>query len=393
MQKPDINKQIEIIKGGVVEIISEEELITKLQESAREKRPLRIKAGFDPTSPDIHLGHTVLLRKLRQFQDLGHKVIFLIGDFTARIGDPSGRQETRKQLTIEEALTNAATYKSQVSKILDVDKMQIVFNSEWFDKMSVLDILKLTTHATVAQMLARSDFKKRLSKAEDISLLEFMYPLLQGYDSVKLEADIELGGTDQIFNLLVGRDIQKDFGQAQQVIITLPLLEGTDGIQKMSKSYANFIAINENPNEMFGKIMSISDEMMLKYYTLLTDEDLEVVRKKHPKEAKLSLAENITRQYHGKDSAEKARGEFEQVFSKRELPKDPPVYKLKKQKSSIIDILLDSGLTDSKNEARRLINQGGVSLDGERLDKEDIIVDKGGILKVGKRRFLWIRKV
>ncbi len=392
MQRSDIDKQIEIIKRGAVEIISEEDLRIKLQESVRTKRPLRIKAGFDPTSPDIHLGHTVLLRKLRQFQDLGHQVIFLIGDFTARIGDPSGRQETRKQLTIDEVLTNAATYKSQVSKLLDVDKMQIVFNSEWFDKMSVLDILKLTTHATVAQMLARSDFKKRLSKAEDISLLEFMYPLLQGYDSVKLEADIELGGTDQLFNLLVGRDIQKDFGQAQQVVITMPLLEGTDGIQKMSKSYANFIAISENPNEMFGKIMSISDEMMLKYYTLLTDEDLEAVRKKHPKEAKLNLAENIVRQYHGRELAEKARQEFEQVFSKRELPKDPPVYKLKKQRASIIDILLDSGLTESKNEARRLIKQGGVSFDGERLDKEDIIVDKEGILKVGKRRFLKLIK-
>jgi len=392
MQRLDINKQIEIIRRGAVEIISEEELRTKLQESVRTKRPLNIKAGFDPTSPDIHLGHTVLLRKLRQFQDLGHKVIFVIGDFTARIGDPSGRQETRKQLNIEEVLANANTYKSQAAKILDVDKMQIAFNSEWFDKMSVLDILKLTTHATVAQMLARSDFKKRLSKGEDISLLEFMYPLLQGYDSVKLEADIELGGTDQIFNLLVGRDIQKDFGQAQQVVITMPLLEGTDGIQKMSKSYANFIAINENPNEMFGKIMSISDEMMLKFYTLLTDEDLEAVRKKHPKEAKLSLAENIVRQYHGRDLAEKARQEFEQVFSKRELPKDIPVYKLKKQRSSIIDILLDSGLTESKNEARRLIQQGGVSFDGERLDKEDIIVDKEGILKVGKRRFLKLIK-
>jgi len=388
MQRLDIDKQIETIKRGAVEIISEEELRKKLEVSVRQKRPLRIKAGFDPTSPDIHLGHTVLLRKLRQFQDLGHKVIFLIGDFTARIGDPSGRQEARKQLTKEEVWANAATYKSQVSKILNVDEVEIAFNSEWFDRMSVLDILKLTTHATVAQMLARSDFKKRLSKNEDISLLEFMYPLLQGYDSVKLEADIELGGTDQIFNLLVGRDIQKDFGHEQQVVITMPLLEGTDGIQKMSKSYGNYVAISENPNEMFGKIMSISDEMMLKYYTLLTDDDLGAVKKLHPKEAKLSLAENIVQQYYGRDLAKKARQEFEQVFSKKELPQDLPVYKLKKEKSSIIDILLDSGLTGSKNEARRLIQQGGVSFDAERLDKEDIIIDKEGILKVGKRRFL-----
>ncbi|MBI3991115.1 MAG: tyrosine--tRNA ligase [Candidatus Omnitrophica bacterium] len=388
----DISKQLEIIKRGAVEIISEEELKIKLQESVSKNRPLRIKAGFDPTAADIHLGHTVLLRKLRQLQDLGHQVIFLIGDFTGRIGDPSGRQETRRQLTKEEVMANAATYKKQVSKILDLDRMQVAFNSEWFDKMSVLDILKLTTHATVAQMLARSDFKKRLSKGDDISLLEFMYPLLQGYDSVKLEADIELGGTDQIFNLLVGRDIQKDFGQAQQVVITMPLLEGTDGIQKMSKSYGNYIAVNDKPGDMFGKIMSISDEMMLKYYTLLTDEDLGAVKKMHPKEAKLNLAENITCQYHGKDLGGKAREDFEGVFSKGELPVDIPVYKLKKQKSGLTDILLDSGLTTSKNEARRLIQQGGVSLDGERLDKEDAVINKEGILKVGKRRFLKLIK-
>ncbi|MDP2937908.1 MAG: tyrosine--tRNA ligase [Candidatus Omnitrophota bacterium] len=389
MQKSDIDKQIEVIKRGVVEIISEEELKAKLEGSIREKRPLRVKAGFDPTAPDIHLGHTVLLRKLRQFQDLGHKVIFLIGDFTARIGDPSGRQETRKQLTKEEVLANAATYKRQVSKILDVDKIQVTFNSEWFDKMSVLDILKLTTHATVAQMLARSDFKKRLSKGEDISLLEFMYPLLQGYDSVKLEADIELGGTDQIFNLLVGRDIQRDFGQAQQVIITMPLLEGTDGVQKMSKSYANFIAINENPNEMFGKIMSISDEMMLKYYTLLTDEDLEAIKKMHPKEAKVKLAQELIGQYHSKKDAEKTRLEFERVFSQGELPQDIPEYKTD-GKQSITTILLNSRLVKSGNEARRLIKQGAVSLDNSKVRQENFVPIKGGVLKVGSRRFLKI---
>lgn len=388
----DINKQLEIIRRGAVEIISEAELKAKLGESIKQKRPLRIKAGFDPTAPDIHLGHTVLLRKLRQFQDLGHQVIFLIGDFTGRIGDPSGRQEARRQLTKEEVMLNAATYKKQVSKILDVDKMQVVFNSEWFDTMSVLDILRLTTHATVSQMLARSDFKKRLAKNEDISLLEFMYPLLQGYDSVKLEADIELGGTDQIFNLLVGRDIQKDFGQAQQVVITMPLLEGTDGIQKMSKSYGNYIAITDKPQEMFGKIMSISDEMMFKYYTLLTDENLDSVKKLHPKEAKLNLAEDIVSQYHGANLATKARGEFEQVFSKRDMPQEMAVYKLKKGKSVIIDILTDSGLTASKNEARRLIAQGGVSLDAMKLDREDAVIDKEGILRVGKRRFLKLIK-
>ena len=388
MKKLPIEKQLEIIKRGAVEIISEDELVKKLQEL----RPLIIKAGFDPTAPDIHLGHTVVLRKLRQFQELGHQVIFLIGDFTARIGDPSGRSEVRKQLTTQEVLENAATYKKQVSGVLDADKMKIVFNSEWFEKMSVLDILQLTTHATVAQILARADFKKRMAKNEDISLLEFMYPLLQGYDSVKLQADIELGGTDQIFNLLVGRDIQKDFGLTQQVVITMPLLEGTDGVQKMSKSYGNYIGITEPPLEMFGKVMSITDEMMFKYYTLLTDEDLDAVRQMHPKEAKLGLAQIITAQYHGKPAAEMARKEFEQVFSSKELPSDMPVYKLEGRGVSLLDILLESGLTESKNEARRLLAQGGISLDGERLEKEDSIIDKAGILKVGKRRFLKIEK-
>ena len=388
MERPDIDKQLEVIKRGAVDIISEKELKAKLQESIKSNRPLNIKAGFDPTAPDIHLGHTVLLRKLRQFQDLGHQVIFLIGDFTARIGDPTGRQEARKPLTKEEAMKNAATYKNQVSKILDTDKIRVVFNSEWFDNMSVLDMLKLTTHATVAQMTARSDFKKRLSKGEDVTLLEFMYPLLQGYDSVKLEADIELGGTDQIFNLLVGRDMQRDFNQPEQVVITMPLLEGTDGVQKMSKSYGNYIAVNDTPKDMFGKIMSISDEMMMKYYTLLTDEDLGSAKKMHPKEAKLALAGNIVSQYHTEEAARNARQEFDDVFSKGEIPEEMPVYKIRKDGCAIIDILLDSKLTSSRNEARRLIQQGGVSLDGKRLDKEDTVIDKEGTLKAGKRRFL-----
>ena len=388
----DTKKHLEIIKRGTVEIISEEELKVKLEESAKTKRPLRIKAGFDPTAPDIHLGHAVLLRKLRQFQDLGHKVIFLIGDFTARIGDPSGRSEIRKQLTKEEVLKNALTYKKQVSKILDVGKIEVIFNSEWFEKMSVLDILKLTTHATVSQMLARADFKKRLTKGEDISLLEFMYPILQGYDSVVLEADVELGGTDQIFNLLVGRDLQKDFGQIPQVIITTPLLEGTDGVQKMSKSYGNYISITEAPTEMFGKIMSISDELMLKYYELLTDEDLDTIKKMHPKDAKLRLAQYIVTQYHSKKDAADARLEFKRVFSQKETPQQMPTYKLTLAKNKIIEILLDSKLVKTKNEARRLIQHGGVSLNAERIDKEEAVVNKEGILKVGKRRFLKLEK-
>jgi tyrosyl-tRNA synthetase len=385
----DIKKQLEIIKRGIVAIISEEELIKKLELSQKEKRPLCIKAGFDPTAPDIHLGHTVLLRKLKQFQELGHKVVFLIGDFTARIGDPSGRSEIRKQLTKEEVIKNATTYKKQISKILDTDKIQIVFNSDWFEKMSVLDILQLTTHATVSQMLARADFKKRISANQDISLLEFMYPLLQGYDSVKLEADIELGGTDQIFNLLVGRDIQKDFGQSSQIVITMPLLEGIDGVQKMSKSYDNYIGINDPPSSIFGKIMSISDDLMLKYFELLTDQDLAVVKKMHPKEAKLKLAEEIVSQYHSKDLAKGARREFERVFSKGELPEDLLEYKIDGV-INIVNILLKSGLVKSGNEARRLIKQGAVLLDNSKIKDEDFIPKKGGIIKAGSRRFLRI---
>lgn len=390
MKRLEVNEQLEIIKRGAVEIISEEELTLKLKESLINQKPLIIKAGFDPTAADLHIGHTVLLRKLKQFQELGHKVIFLIGDFTARIGDPSGRSETRKQLSKEEALENAKTYTKQVSKILDINKIQIVFNSEWFDGMSVLDILKLTTHATVSQMLARADFKKRLAKNEDISLLEFMYPLLQGYDSVKLSADIELGGTDQIFNLLFGRDIQKDFGQSPQVVMTMPLLEGTDGIQKMSKSYANYIGITEPPEDIFGKIMSISDNLMLKYYELLTDENLDNLKKLHPKEAKLNLAEIIVSQYHSKEAALQSKQKFERVFSQKELPEDIASYKLSSDKDNIIEILINSGLVKSKNEARRMIAQGGVYLDGIRVETENTFVSKESILKVGKRHFLKI---
>lgn len=381
-------KQLEIIKRGAVEIVSEDELRKKLEYSIAKNQPLKVKAGFDPTAPDLHLGHTVLLRKLRQFQDLGHKVYFLIGDFTGRIGDPSGKSEVRKQLTPEEVAKNAHTYKKQVSKILDMSKLKIVFNSSWFKKMPVLEMIKLTSHATVAQMTARADFKKRLQKNEDISMLEFMYPLLQGYDSVQLEADIELGGTDQIFNLLVGRDMQKDFGQFPQVVITMPLLEGIDGVQKMSKSYGNYVGINEGAPEMFGKIMSISDDMMMKYYTLLTDENFAGINAMHPKEAKLKLAELIVSQYHPKPDAQNARLEFERVFSSKELPFDIPLAALKSSKVNIIEIMMEYGLVKSKNEARRLIQQGAVSLGDEILKDEEIVVEKEAVLKAGKRRFL-----
>jgi tyrosyl-tRNA synthetase len=290
----------------------------------------------------------------------------------------------------EEVLKNAATYKKQVSKILNPDKLKIVFNSEWFAKMSALEFAELLTHYTATRMLERDDFVKRRQEGRPIYMSEFIYPILQGYDSVKLEADIELGGTDQVFNLLVGRDIQRDFGQPEQVVITMPLLEGTDGVQKMSKSLGNYIGINEAPDDIFGKTMSISDELMFKYYTLLTDCDLDAVRNMHPKEAKLELAEYITTQYHGQELARKARDSFEQVFSRKDLPQHIPIYRLKDKQATVVAILVDSNLVKSKNEARRLIMQGGVYLDGIRIEKEDAVINREGILKVGKRKFLKI---
>ncbi|PIQ91274.1 MAG: tyrosine--tRNA ligase [Candidatus Omnitrophica bacterium CG11_big_fil_rev_8_21_14_0_20_41_12] len=385
----DIEKQLEIIKRGAVEIISEEELRKKLALSIKSRRPLKIKAGFDPTAPDLHLGHTVLLRKLRQFQDLGHEVYFLIGDFTGQIGDPSGRSEIRKQLSKQEVARNAQTYKKQVAKILDMRKLRVVFNSKWFEKMSGVDILKLTTHSSVSRMLDRDDFKKRFTAGENISILEFLYPLMQGYDSVMLEADVEIGGTDQIFNLLVGREFQKDFNQPQQVILTMPLLEGTDGIQKMSKSYGNYIGINESAKEIFGKIMSISDELMLKYYELLTDEDLSKVKTLHPKEAKVNLAKIIISQYHSVQAAEKEAEEFTRVFSQKEIPQEMPKFKTDGKKT-VLAILTESKIVASGNEARRLIKQGAVSFENEKIEKDDFIPQKSGILKAGSRRFLKI---
>jgi len=333
------------------------------------------------------LGHTVLLRKLRQFQDLGHEVYFLIGDFTGQIGDPSGRSEIRKQLSQQEVAKNAQTYKKQVAKILDMRKLKIVFNRQWFARMTGVEILKLTTHASVSQMLARDDFKKRYAAGENISILEFIYPLMQGYDSVVLKADVELGGTDQIFNLLVGRQFQKDFNQPQQVVLTMPLLEGTDGAAKMSKSFGNYIGINELPKEIFGKIMSISDELMLKYYELLTDEDLNLVKQLHPKEAKVNLAKIIITQYHSGQAAQNQADEFTRVFSQKEIPLDMPKFKTDGKKTILV-ILTESKLAASGNEARRLIKQGAVSFNNVKVQKDDFIPLEPGILKAGSRRFL-----
>jgi len=385
----DIDRQLEIIKRGAVEIISENELRKKLEVSIKSRRPLKIKAGFDPTAPDLHLGHTVLLRKLRQFQDCGHKVTFLIGDLTGQIGDPTGRSEKRKRLTTKEVLSNAESYKRQVAKVLDINskKLEIRFNSEWLKKINILGLLDLTTHSSVAQMLAREDFKKRYVNGEDISILEFLYPLIQGYDSVELKADVELGGTDQKFNLLMGREIQKDYDQPQQVVITMPLLEGTDGIQKMSKSCGNYIGINEPAKEMFGKIMSISDELMLKYYKLLTDEDLNKTKQMHPRDAKINLAKIIITQYHSVQAAEKEAKEFSRVFSQKEVPQDMPKFKTD-GKMNILAILTESKLVASGNEARRLIKQGAVSFNNVKIKEDDFIPLKPGILRAGSRRFL-----
>jgi tyrosyl-tRNA synthetase len=385
----DIQKQLEVIKRGAAGIVSEDELVKKLETAINEKRPLKVKAGFDPTAPDIHLGHTVLLRKLRQFQDLGHEVYFLIGDFTAQIGDPTGRSVLRKNLSKEEVLQNAKTYQMQVSKILDIKKIKVVFNSQWFEKMPVARFLGLTMHATVAQMAQREDFKKRLDSGQDVSVLEFMYPILQGYDSVFLHADVELGGTDQIFNLLQGRDMQKKFGQEPQVVITMPLLEGTDGVNKMSKSLGNYIAINDKPGEMFGKIMSISDDLMFKYYNLLTDENLEEIRAMHPKEAKVRLAKTIISGYYSAKIADGAAEEFSRVFASKELPQDMAEFKILSGKL-VVDIIVESGQVKSKNEVRRLIQQGAVEFEGAKISDINAVISNSGVLKIGSRRFLKI---
>ncbi len=383
-----IDELIKVIARGTTEIINEESLRKKLQESLKSKRGLNIKAGFDPTAPDIHLGHVVLLRKLRQFQDLGHKIFFLIGDFTAQIGDPSGRDATRPKMDVEEIARNAKTYKAQIFKVLDDKKTEILFNSSWLGKLKSQEILSLTRYSTVAQMLARADFKKRFEEKREISLLEFLYPLLQGYDSVHLKADVELGGSDQKFNLLMGRQLQEAFGMAPQVVVMTPLLEGTDGVLKMSKSLGNTIGINESPKEIFGKVMSVKDELMMRYYELLTTHDLNDVKKLHPKEAKLKLAEEIVGQFHSKKEAKESTEDFERTFSQRLVPEDIPEHRLKKDDSlSLVDVLLKAGLAKSKNEVRRLIKQGAISLDGDKVSQEDFSL-KEGILKVGKRRFL-----
>ncbi len=400
----NIQEEVEIIKRGIEEIISEEELIKKLENSHKEKRPLRVKQGFDPNAPDIHLGHTVGLRKLRQFQDLGHEVYFLIGDFTGRIGDPSGRSATRKQLTEEEVRKNAETYMSQVSKVLNLEKIKVVFNSHWLSKLSFAEVLTLCSQYTVARMLERDDFAKRYQEKKPIGLHEFLYPLMQGYDSVALNADIELGGTDQKFNLLVGRVIQKEFGQEPQVIITLPLLEGIDGVDKMSKSLNNYVGINEAPQEMYGKLMSIPDRLMLRYFELVTDVPLSEIKKMkidleqervHPRDLKKRLAREIVRLFHGIEASLKAEEEFERIFKEKLSPEKINEIILNREvlkdgKIWIVELINLSKLGYSKSAARRIIEQGGVKINGEKIDNPnlDIAVEDGMIIKIGKLNFV-----
>jgi tyrosyl-tRNA synthetase len=396
----DTEKQLKLISRGTVEIIQLEELKKKLKKG----RPLIIKAGFDPSAPDIHIGHTVLLRKLKHFQELGHTIMFLIGDFTGLIGDPSGQSATRKRLTKKEVLENAKTYEKQVSKILDMKKVKVVFNSDWLGKMTPYEIAELAAKQTVARVLERDDFQKRYNSGQDISFLEFLYPLFQAYDSVELKADVELGGTDQKFNMLMGRTIQERYGVEQQVVMTMPLLVGLDGAQKMSKSYNNYVGISEPAGEIFGKLMSIPDELMPNYYELLTDE--EVPKDIHPKEAKERLAYIITSQYHGKKGADSAKGSFDKKHVTRSAKESAEAFlevaetkhiEWKDKALGLVDAIVLSGCAESKSQAKRLIEQGAVRLKDDKKDSFIVIKKlnfelskKEILLQVGKRQYVRI---
>ncbi len=392
-----MDEQLELLRRGTEEIISEAELIAKLKED----RPLTVKAGFDPTAPDLHLGHTVLLQKMRHFQQLGHNVTFLIGDFTAMIGDPSGKSETRKPLTHDEVMHNAETYKEQVFKILDPEKTAIGFNSLWLNALGTTGMLKLAAQFTVARMLERDDFEKRYRENRPIGIHEFMYPLMQGYDSVSLKADVELGGTDQKFNLLVGRELQRSYGQKPQVVMTVPILEGLDGVQKMSKSLGNYVGISEPAQDMFGKLMSVTDDLMFRYYLLLSDLSLAGIDKlkrgvadgtTHPMEAKKQLASELVARYHGAATAKEAREGFERVFSRRETPEDMVAY-ASVGEQMLLDIILALDFAPSRNEARRTAEQGGVTINNEKITDLSMVPAPGEyVLKVGKRKFAKITK-
>jgi tyrosyl-tRNA synthetase len=393
-------EQLDIIKRGAVEIIVEADLLKKLEKSVTMSKPLRIKAGFDPTAPDIHLGHTVLLNKMRQFQELGHEVNFLIGDFTGMIGDPTGKSETRKHLSKEEVVENAKTYQQQIYKILDPARTKIAFNSEWMGQMSAADLIQLAAKHTVARMLEREDFRKRYQSELPISIHEFLYPLIQGYDSVALRADVELGGTDQKFNLLVGRELQKEYGQEPQCIVMMPLLEGLDGINKMSKSLGNYIGINEPAKEIFGKVMSVSDNLMLRYYELVSSVSLEGLAKikddiksdaLHPMEAKKRIAAELVERFCGSGEGAKARAEFEKVFSKKDMPDEIPVVEIawEGEKMKLARIIALAGAAKSNSEAKRLVQQNAVEVDQTPVKDGDAELQPGTyVLRVGKKRFV-----
>ncbi|MCP4267381.1 MAG: tyrosine--tRNA ligase [Candidatus Brocadiaceae bacterium] len=392
----DAKEQLPEIQRGTDEIL----ILSELEERLKSGKPLRIKAGFDPTAPDIHIGHTVLINKMRQFQDLGHQVIFLIGDFTGLIGDPTGKNVTRKALTVEQVAINAETYKNQIFKILDPEKTEIRFNSEWMGKMSSVQMIQLSSRYTVARMLERDDFNKRYKNNQSIAIHEFLYPLVQGYDSVALECDVELGGTDQKFNLLMGRELQKQYGQKPQIVLTMPLLEGLDGVQKMSKSLNNYIGIDEAPGEMFGKLMSISDELMWRYFELLSFRPLsdieqlkqQVASGRNPRDVKFELADEIITRFHNKEAAEKAQIDFIARFQKGAMPEEMPEHSIDAEKPEGIPLtvmLKMCALTSSTSDAMRMIKQGAVKIDGEKIADQRLVIKKGtkAIYQVGKRKF------
>ena len=399
----DIDKQMEIVERGAVDLISPDEMKRKLALAKAEKRPLRVKLGMDPTAPDLHLGHTVVLQKLKQFQEIGHTAVFLIGDFTGMIGDPSGRIETRPVLTREQLLENAETYKRQVFKILDPDKTEIRFNSEWFEAMNAADMVRMCSHYTIARMLEREDFRNRYQNNLPISVHEFLYPLVQGYDSVALRADVELGGHDQIFNLLVGRDLQKAYGQESQCVLTVPLLEGTDGVNKMSKTYGNFVGIDEPPDVIFGKLMAISDDLMLKYYELLSDISIEELQElkaglkrgsAHPMDAKMRFAHEMVERFHSAQEAAGAENQWKKIHRDREIPVDMERVRIKRASGPVWlpGLLKEIGMVSSTSEGRRVIEQGGVYVSGKdgltKLVGESLSVEASELtFKVGKKKF------
>jgi tyrosyl-tRNA synthetase len=402
-QKLEVERQMEVIRRGVAEIVPEEEMRKKVEHSVVTGKPLKVKLGLDPSAPDIHVGHTVVLHKLRQFQQLGHTVQLVIGDFTGRIGDPTGKSETRKQLTEEEVKANARTYIEQFAKILDVDKIEVNYNSTWLAPMNFSDVVTLAAKVTVARMLERDDFEKRYTSNQPISIHEFFYPLMQGYDSVALESDVELGGTDQKFNLLMGRQLQKEYGLSQQCALTMPIIEGLDGVQKMSKSLGNYIGISEPPNEIYGKAMSIPDELMVKYYELATSISLEELEKLksglangtiHPRDAKMRLARTFVEMYVGEEEAQEAENHFKTVFQQRALPADIPektvaAADLEDGKMWIVKLLSELELVPSNGEARRMVQQGAVKINETKVESVDdrIAVEDGMIVQVGKRKF------